>query len=421
VRSDPEWTHRPLYNRAHEPGRACCVSATQTTAPLVVSKPVRVLQLADFAGPYAGSFVDALQALSDAARARGWSTELVLPDRARARDWTSVLRFERIRYMATHSRLGMARGIWQIVRESDAPTVIHSHFTTFDVPAVLASVNRSRTIIFWHMHGHNRDAPLVKMRGRIKDSVFGRRVSGILCVAPDVADAVRLGGAPRERVAFVPNAINTDRFPLVSKERARDARSSLPLEPGTAVLMHFGWDWERKGGDLFLAATKILLDRGRKVKAVAVRGGGEARALGEALALGNSLVIHEPSENAEDLYAMADVFISPSRAEGMPFSIAEALCSGLPTVATRIAGQAVLYGNVSACRLTDFSPDDVADAICSILDRDPQVALAEAVEARKWICRHMDIKPWAEAIVRSYDRALRGDRLLDGDRLVPTP
>jgi glycosyltransferase involved in cell wall biosynthesis len=384
-----------------------------------VPKPVRVLQVANFASPYAGSFVDALHAIADAALARGWSSELVLPEAARDRDWTGVLRFERIRYMTRDSRIGTALGLARILRESSTPTVIHCHFSTYDVPAVLASVKRANTVVFWHMHGHNRHELSVKVRGRIKDSIFGWRVSCILCVSPDVADAVRRGGAPRDRVAFVPNAINTDRFPLVTDERVRDARRTLPLEPGTAVLLHFGWDWERKGGDVFLAATKILLDEGRKVMAVTVRGGREARALSEALELGRAVVVHEPSENAEDLYAMADVFVSPSRAEGMPFSIAEALCSGVPTVATKIAGQAVLYGKVSACRLTTFSPDDVARAVRSILDRDPEVALAEAVEAREWICRHMDIKPWAEAIVSSYDRALRGERLLDGASLLP--
>src|SRR5262249_1721575 len=153
----------------------------------------------------------------------------------------------------------------RILGESTAPTVVHTHFTTFDVPAVLAAVGRPNTVVLWHMHGHERSTPAVRARGWIKDAVFGRRVSGILCVAPDVAEAVRDGGAPRGRVAFVPNAINTKRFPLVTEERARRARQELSIEPDTAVLLHFGWDWERKGGDLFLAATKILLGRGRRV------------------------------------------------------------------------------------------------------------------------------------------------------------
>ena len=44
------------------------------------------------------------------------------------------------------------------------------------------------------------------------------------------------------------------------------------------------------------------------------------------------------SEQLKEQYAAANVFLFPSRHEGMPNAVLEAMASGLPVVATRIAG-----------------------------------------------------------------------------------
>jgi glycosyltransferase involved in cell wall biosynthesis len=67
----------------------------------------------------------------------------------------------------------------------------------------------------------------------------------------------------------------------------------------------------------------------------------------------------------------ADLFVLPSRAEGVPKVLVEAMAAGLPVVATRVGGVPALMQSGSPGRLVDPSePDQLAAAIAE-LARDP--------------------------------------------------
>ena len=73
------------------------------------------------------------------------------------------------------------------------------------------------------------------------------------------------------------------------------------------------------------------------------------------------------------IYRDADIFVLPSREEGMPAALLEAMATGLPTVCTRIAGsgagEAVLHGHTGLLTPADDG-DALADAL-TLLMADP--------------------------------------------------
>ena len=375
---------------------------------------MRLFHLADYHGSYAGSFIPMLRAALLAARDRGWQVEVGFTPVARGRGWLTELEAEGVpvRIAPGESIRDLARWVTLLLAEDPGPTVVHTHFTAFDVPAALAALRRRDDVVVWHLHSRAQPEIRARVTNMVKYGLFGRAVDRILCVAPDLAAAARQRLAPGRKVDFFPNAIDTARFPLVSPERRAAARRQLDVPPSGEIVLHLGWDWERKAGDLFLRAVASLTpDRDRLVP-VTVGAGPEARTLGAQLEL-ERLRILEPTDRVQDLYAAADVLASPSRAEGMPFSVAEALCMGVGVVASDIPGHRAICEKVTACRLTSLDPAELATGIRATLDRSPGETEREGREARQSIVARMDLEVWAAKVIDVYDEALSNN---DGSR-----
>jgi glycosyltransferase involved in cell wall biosynthesis len=250
------------------------------------------------------------------------------------------------------------------------------------------------------------------MGGRhvFKFGVLGRCVDQLLCVAPDIAQAASRRLAPGAKVRFFPNAVDTARFPMVTPEERAAAREELGISPQSRVLLHLGWDWHRKGGDLFLGAVRLVSNGLSPVVALTVGGGAEARLLADRLGLADVVRVLDPTPRITELYAASDVFVTPSRAEGMPYAIAEALARGTPVVASDIPGQRAIVDGLGACRLTRLEESSVADGLLSLLDRTPLEVAAQAREARAAIVEKMDLQPWTERLMELYERLLADRR-----------
>jgi len=362
---------------------------------------MRLVHLAHYPAAYPGSFVPMLRAALEAARARGWKVEAVLGGDSYGCGWVKELEDDGIpvRLVGLDGRLRLRHELVELLAESSEPTILHTHFTAFDVPAALAAVLRRDTAVVWHLHSPARTDPLGRLRGFAKSGLAGRMADRILCVSPDRAAAAVAQGAPRGRVRFFPNAIDASAFGAATAEGRRAARRSLGLPEDGIVLVHFGWDWERKGGDLFLDAVRILTGRGRTVTAVTV-GGRSA----------TELVTLPSGSPVRTLYAAADVFVSPSRAEGMPFSILEALASSVPVVASDLPGQVAIAAGLGACRVTPLNASALAGGIESLLDREDEVAASDAAAAAEHVRTEYDLGPWAGRLLDLYDDVFSASR-----------
>ncbi len=370
---------------------------------------MRLIHLADYGGPYTGSFIPMVHAVLSAGRSRGWPVEAVFSQTAEQYDWLHEFTDDDIpvRFVPTDSRRKLHAWLVDLLNERSDPTVLHTHFTSFDIAVAMAARHRQNTAVFWHVHSFLHTDPIARIRNIVKYALAGRLVDGILCVTPEIANNVKRRLGPADRVMFFHNAIDTDRFPLIDQEQRASARTELGLPSGPQILMHFGWYWYAKGGDLFLESVKLLLEQqGEEIVAVTIGGGDRAKSLGKEIGLGDSLYVLKPIDSVQALYAAADLFISTSHSEGMPFSLMEALSSGLPVVATDIPGHASIGKELEACRLTSIEPQAVADGVHAMLNRDSDSTQETAASARRWIVDHMDISVWSERLIDLYGRTL---------------
>jgi glycosyltransferase involved in cell wall biosynthesis len=219
---------------------------------------VRLIQLAAYDGPYPGSSIPMIRAALLEAGRRGWHAEAVFAETARGRDWLGLFAEDGIpaRIVPRGSRRAMAGDLRSLMDERPGePTVLHTHFTAYDVPAVMAARGRPDTSVIWHLHTPPDESLRGRLRNRAKFSLYGRNVDRVLCVAPHLAERVS-AMVDDGRAIFFPNGIDTARFHRATPDERRRARAELGVTSEGPLLGHLAWDWQVKGGDILLEALR---------------------------------------------------------------------------------------------------------------------------------------------------------------------
>jgi glycosyltransferase involved in cell wall biosynthesis len=126
--------------------------------------------------------------------------------------------------------------------------------------------------------------------------------------------------------------------------------------------------------------------------------------------LGLADAIQSPGASPDPtaLLAAADLFVLPSREEGMSIALLEAMALGIPTVATAIPGNLKLVTDGVHGRLAP--PDDPEGLARAIVAQwtDPEAALRMGREARAGVIERYSIAAVARAHLELFGRLARG-------------
>jgi len=347
-----------------------------------------------------------LAAATREAAARGHTTTILLTDIARSREWLDRLDGARVRFLARpRSRLSL---IAAAMRELDAlagarpgPAVLHAHFSTFDIPAALLRLRRPGLCVFWHEHGPLLDDRRTRLRNELRYIALGPLLSGVLCVSRELEQALRERHLPAAKLRYFPNAVDTGAFSPPSAAARAAARRALGLPEGARVLLHFAWDWERKGGPLMVAAARELAtDRALVILTVlGERPGGIP--VREVPSCVRSLA---PTGEVGRLYAAADGFLSCGTAEGMPLAVLEALACGLPVVGSDLPVHRELLAGLPGGVVASGAAA-LAAAIKRVLALGERERAEHARLARERISAQFSLEGWARRLLDAYERA----------------
>lgn len=193
-------------------------------------------------------------------------------------------------------------------------------------------------------------------------------------------------GVNPSRIRRVPNGVNVSRFRAQRDQEAIRAVWNVPTD--TPLILTVGRNHAKKGFDLIPAMAARLKAQDLRFHWLVV--GGETEKLLPAIAsagvagvvqpvksLGAENTAMDPSrlelpvDELLDIYAMADIFVLPSRLEGFSRVIIEAMAAGLPVVTTDApgCGEVFTHGEQGlVCKVDDIAP--LADSIRSLLEDD---------------------------------------------------
>jgi glycosyltransferase involved in cell wall biosynthesis len=272
-----------------------------------------------------------------------------------------------------------------------APDLVHVNLAT---PANnrhsigLARVLGLRTVATLHL-----GAPITSdLQRQILRRAY-RRLDRLVAVSEEtrrqLCDELRV---PEELVQIVPNGVEM-RDPV----RLRD--TPRPLRVGG-----LGRLTEQKGFDLLVRAVVALAAEGDAVEAV-IAGEGPERARLEELSGGGPVQLVGFVDDARSFLDGVDAFCLPSRWEGLPFALLEAMMAGLPCVAADVGDVAIALDGAGLV----VPPEDVdalAAALRSLADSAERCREFGAAAHARAIERHSVERMVAET-VRVYDEALR--------------
>lgn len=185
-------------------------------------------------------------------------------------------------------------------------------------------------------------------------------------------------------------------------------------DPGNAPshrLVAIGRLFPVKGFDLLLRAFALVRERAPGWTLEIWGEGPERKALeAQALSLGLSGCTRFPGLT-EDPYAVlrgADLFVMPSRAEGFPNALAEAMACGLPVVCTDFGGAAreIILDGVNGRLVPPEDPSALAEALVALMS-DPAGRARLSARAGEVVQRFSGervLALWEDAIQQARDR-----------------
>lgn len=216
--------------------------------------------------------------------------------------------------------------------------------------------------------------------------------------------AARAGLDPR-RTVQIGNGVDVERFaPLPCEARRELRRRLLGDGDGRPVCCTVARLSAQKGLDVLIEAAAILRRRhGRPPARFVVVGDGELREPLERrireLGVEDTVELlgGRPPDEVPGWLAAADVFVLPSRYEGLSLAVMEAMASGLPVVVSDVSGSAELVPTAEDGRVVPpDEPAALAGAVAELLaDAGLRRRLGERARARAERCS------WDECFART--------------------
>ena len=125
-----------------------------------------------------------------------------------------------------------------------------------------------------------------------------------------------------------------------------------------------------KGHDVLIEAVRKLRARHPDIAThVLIVGDGVLRAAYEKASEALPISFAGFRPDVEWLYRAADVYCQPSRSEGLPNAVIEAMCSGLPVVASDVGGMRELVSHANGVLVRPVDSEDLANGVASLLSK----------------------------------------------------
>lgn len=245
-----------------------------------------------------------------------------------------------------------------------------------------------------------------------------RRGIAFLAVSQGTRTYLIDNGVPSGQIALLATGIETARYALAAASveqrlaaRAERVAGAAGAAAAPPTVLYAGRHNYEKGLDILLHAWQRVQRQVPEARLL-VAGDGplapQMAALAAALGLDGTVTLLGPRGDIPDLMARADVFVLPSRFDGLSNVLLEAMAAGLPCIASRVSGSLdVIVDGESGLLVPPEEPEALAEALLRLLAR-PAEALRLGRAARARVMAHYERETQMRRLVGLYQHVLHG-------------
>ena len=305
----------------------------------------------------------------------------------------------------------------RLVRRSDI-VHIHGYSTKNVLVTIVAKAFRKPLVMSLHTAGYDEPAA-IEQQGSLALWAF-LSADLYLSVSRGLVDTYLAAGLPEEKIRLVPNGIDIDRFQPATAAEQQALRGELGLPADTPIIVFVGFFSADKQPRVLFDAWRSVLRDGAGQPALVFVGATRSAYFEVDDTIAPAMLRDAEADDVADLLQFAgvthdvpsylraaDVFVLPSKREGLPVALLEAMSCGLPCIASRLPGStdAIIEDGVNGVLITPGHPGELAAALAALLtDRDRRLRLGAAARA---------------TIAREYSSATVADRWLEAYDLIP--
>lgn len=283
--------------------------------------------------------------------------------------------------------------------------LVHSHGYRSDVSGCLAARIAGIPIVST-VHGWTPISWKLRLYEQI-DRWFLKRFAGIIAVSKDIYNSLVASGVSQDKIFLINNAV--PQTSVVNELHVDDTTRLICKEPNERIILSVGRLSHEKGYDILLRSFQKYCLPEMLVKLVIVGEGplrDELEALAADLGITERVIFTGFSNAVRQYYKESDLFVLPSRTEGLPMVVLEAMQLGMPVVCTNVGGlPEVIKDGKNGILVEPENIDALGDAIRKLLDNQ---SLSNDIgkAGMMTICESFSADIWAQNIEKFYMQLL---------------
>lgn len=359
-------------------------------------KMKNILLIMNYAAPYKGNFIESIERL-ELNYENKYNFFYMFVEEAQnieSKNWIDKMKNKNIIFLKK-SNVKNYFLLNNFIKKNNIE-IVHIHFLGIKMNVMLAVLQKKYKFkLIRHLHNHFDEKSKIK---KIFGNIFYKKTYFIGCSCSVTQSLINEMPKLTKNAYAVDNAINFDRL--------KEIDQTFHFKNNGMNVLMFGFQFERKGVDLAISAIKLLREEGNNIflnivisrdldiniKKITDFCGGK---------IYQWISILQPREDIGTYYNNCDIFISPSREEGMCYSIAEAAWFNCRIVASKIDGQ-IEYNSINYIFwFNDESVDELKKQIINAYNCKEKLNYMNV--NRKKLLKNFNLDKWVKEINKIYE------------------